>query len=113
MFPNAKAVLNQELLASVPTALKPSRCDAVRLFRLRKRSSSNIRSLHVRGAVDRSRTYDLLITNQLLYQLSYNGKANLFETPAMDGRVLAEGTVRPVRPWRTGFLRRDPQGMEV
>ena len=25
------------------------------------------------GAVDRNRTYDLLITNQLLYQLSYNG----------------------------------------
>ena len=26
-----------------------------------------------RGAVERSRTSDLLITNQLLYQLSYNG----------------------------------------
>ena len=26
------------------------------------------------GAVERSRTSDLLITNQLLYQLSYNGK---------------------------------------
>ncbi len=25
------------------------------------------------GAVERSRTSDLLITNQLLYQLSYNG----------------------------------------
>ena len=25
------------------------------------------------GAGDRSRTYDLLITNQLLYQLSYTG----------------------------------------
>ena len=26
------------------------------------------------GAVERSRTSDLLITNQLLYQLSYNGR---------------------------------------
>lgn len=28
------------------------------------------------GAVERSRTSDLLITNQLLYQLSYNGKGS-------------------------------------
>jgi hypothetical protein len=27
----------------------------------------------VSGAGDRSRTYDLLITNELLYQLSYTG----------------------------------------
>ena len=29
------------------------------------------------GAVERSRTSDLLITNQLLYQLSYNGAVRL------------------------------------
>ena len=29
------------------------------------------------GAVERSRTSDLLITNQLLYQLSYNGHVML------------------------------------
>ena len=33
----------------------------------------NVRIVYIHGAVERSRTSDLLITNQLLYQLSYNG----------------------------------------
>ena len=34
---------------------------------------ADIRAIDIHGAVERSRTSDLLITNQLLYQLSYNG----------------------------------------
>ena len=33
--------------------------------------------LHVNGAGERSRTLDLLITSQLLYQLSYTGVLHL------------------------------------
>ena len=43
------------------------------------------------GAVGRTRTGDLLITNQLLYQLSYNGgSAGIRETPRP--RILFEYT---------------------
>ena len=35
-------------------------------------------SAYESGADDRSRTCDLLITNQLLYQLSYNGMLLVF-----------------------------------
>ncbi len=38
------------------------------------------------GAVERNRTSDLLITNQLLYQLSYNGDDEKVYQPA----ILAE-----------------------
>ena len=47
---------------------------------------ADVRAIPIHGAVERSRTSDLLITNQLLYQLSYNGKIYL-----------------TVRPWMAGF----------
>ncbi len=39
------------------------------------------------GAGERSRTSDLLITNQLLYQLSYTGMANRLGTCPREGAV--------------------------
>src|SRR5690606_36228926 len=42
-------------------------CEASSYMRLETGEQGN-------GAVERSRTSDLLITNQLLYQLSYNGR---------------------------------------
>ena len=45
----------------------PELCGHIELARYRD-------TLRPYGAVERNRTSDLLITNQLLYQLSYNGK---------------------------------------
>jgi hypothetical protein len=42
-------------------------------------------SLNEDGAGDRSRTHDLLITSQLLYQLSYTGKYIYFKMVEDDG----------------------------
>lgn len=43
---------------------------------------------HPRGAVDRNRTYDLLITSQLLCLLSYNGLFRIFIDLQGNGRLL-------------------------
>ena len=40
------------------------------------------------GAGDRSRTYDLLITNELLYQLSYTGGTRGGESLGKSGQLL-------------------------
>ena len=40
------------------------------------------------GAGDRSRTYDLLITNELLYQLSYTGGIRGGESVGKSGQLL-------------------------
>ena len=40
------------------------------------------------GAGDRSRTYDLLITNELLYQLSYTGGTRGGESVGKSGQLL-------------------------
>ena len=41
------------------------------------------------GAIDGSRTHDLLITNQLLYQLSYDGLLKGLEHDAPERRLLS------------------------
>ncbi len=39
----------------------------------RRKKARMKRALSIHGAVDRTRTGDLLITSELLYQLSHNG----------------------------------------
>jgi hypothetical protein len=59
--------------ASQEQSRRTFRSTAFNLRRLRMDGAGG-RSFHpLHGAVERSRTSDLLITNQLLYQLSYNG----------------------------------------
>ena len=53
------------------------------------------------GAGDRTRTFDLLITNQLLYQLSYAGPAwGALEPPLLSDQTLNSTTPEPAtEPW--------------
>ena len=60
------------------------------------------------GAADRNRTGDLLITNQLLYRLSYNGtRSAIITKESPSSKTIANRAVRPVflqRAARTGTV---------
>ena len=65
------------------------------------------------GAGERSRTSDLLITNQLLYQLSYTGMRVLRSSPEDTGVYRNRSAMRIAwdqRPWRTRMITSTPSG---
>ena len=57
------------------------------------RRSIRASNAEANGAGDRTRTYDLLITNQLLYQLSYAGPAwGALDPPLLSDQTLNSNT---------------------